>query len=380
MAVINSPTQSIEIAMIKADTDFYRQLIHEWIGTKHSGILAFGLTPYISLYVVESNNYFQSRIPGFGKEVRLQNEDIIRASRTRIKLFNDSFKDVPSLFEHLQWILTVFQKWMNVNHTGWFGIFQKWIQPDLGLYYYNDHLISNTQAAFFNLGFEKHNIFITELGQPINLDKLSHSVGYELGQYLGALSSLFSEEQQLDICVCKYQLIDKKFCNKDVKAQSFFSHSYNGSLTVDLNFSITLFLMTANFLIHVFHGLVLGNPDTWFKIKFLTLYHITLSLAKLRNYFYKTEKLSEISKTYFKELLDNKELKFLTSQKDFRDILVHYVIKDTLADKLQPDIRFFGLIEHFFQGSSFEEINAMVDSQLQRISSILEAWQKIKTK
>ncbi len=86
--------------MIRADVEFHRQLIFETAIKNKSGILPFGLTPYLSLFVIETYNYFGSRVPSFSSLAKRRHQNILRASRTRTKLF-DRKQDITSLMDHL---------------------------------------------------------------------------------------------------------------------------------------------------------------------------------------------------------------------------------------------------------------------------------------
>jgi hypothetical protein len=48
---IESVNQALELEMIRSDAEFYRQLIVETAIKNKFGILPFGLTPYLSLFV-----------------------------------------------------------------------------------------------------------------------------------------------------------------------------------------------------------------------------------------------------------------------------------------------------------------------------------------
>jgi hypothetical protein len=374
----NNPTsQNIELEMIGLDTNFYSQLTAELIkNSAKSGILYFGLAPYLSLFVIETYNFFSSKSPVFANAMKRQHEDILRASRTRTKLFDDSQKDIDVLINHLEWATEFVDKWMNEDHVGTIAFLQKWLQPDMGLFFYDNHLICTTQFVLFNMGLEQTNITTTERGKPINLSELAKSIGYDIGQYIGSLSNgLTSISNNSAIPTSQYQLNNSLFHQRDKKSKNYLRRIYNGYSTPQLNLCLLLFSTTTNFLNHTFSKLVINNPETWFKVKFLTLYHTVSSLTKLQNYFYTTGQLSELSKYYFGDLLGNKEIKLVRNQAKFRNILVHYSLNDLPDSTLNPMIKHFGIIEHFFSGRKFEDVEEIVDRQLLRLSTSLEEWQ-----
>jgi len=373
----DSINQKIEFEMIRLDTEFYRQLTNELITNSNKlGAIIFGLTPYLSLFVIESYNFFSSRSPEFANAMKIQHEDILRASRTRIKLFDDSQKDISSLISHLEWATNFVHKWMNENHVGALAFLQKWLQTDMGLFYYSNHLICTTQFALINMGLEKTDIATTERGKPINMSELARSIGYDIGQYIGSLSNgLTNISNKRAIKVAQYQLSDNSFREKNKKAEDYLRKIYNGESTPQLNLCLLLFSATTNFVVHTFSKLAINNSETWFKVKFLTLYHTVSGLTKIQNYFYNSAQLSELSKHYFGNLLSDKEIKLLKHQTKFRNLLVHYSLRDAKGMVLDPTIKYFGIIEYFFSGRKFEDVDKIIDQQLLRLSTSLEDWQ-----
>lgn len=364
--------------MISTDAEFCRQLIVEAFINYKSGILPFGLIPYLSLFVIETYKYFGSRVPGFARLAKRQNEKIIQASRTRSKLY-EGREDVTSLMKHLDWILRFSRGWMNSGHIGLAGWLKRWIQPDMGLYFFDDHLISTTHVAFYNLGYEAGSIAVTAQGEPIGLSELSHSVGRDIGEYIGFLSDEFTKTLGTSTTkLCQHQIDDAAFRFADKKALSFLRSLDSSNEPLHVNSCILLALSAVNFLVYVFRKMVVNEPNTWFKIKFLTLYHVTLSLTTLQNRFYKSG-LSQKSKQLIANVLADKELKILRNQSAFRNIIVHYGIRNVPESNLLLDCQYFGLVERFFGGATFTDVNNLLDLQLARLSTALEDWMNVKS-
>jgi hypothetical protein len=98
------------------------------------------------------------------------------------------------------------------------------------------------------------------------------------------------------------------------------------------------------------------------------------SLKKLQNYFYPKNVLTERSKKYFKELLRDGDLKLLGGQSDFRNILVHYGFDGFSSGNIDTKLKLNGLVEHYFDGKSYNEIEIILDNSLERISILLVEW------
>jgi hypothetical protein len=373
-----SLNQAVEFAMISTDAEFCRQLIVEAFIKNKSGILPFGLTPYLSLFVIETYKYFGSRVPGFTSLAKRQNANIIQASRTRSKLY-EGREDVTTLMNHLEWIVRFSRGWMNIGHVGLAGWLKRWIQPDMGLYFCDGHLVSTTHVAFYNLGYEEGNIAVTTQGEPIGLDELSHSVGRDIGEYIGLLSAVFTRTLGTSTSeLCQYQMDHDAFSFADKKALSFLRSLDTSNTPLHINSCLLLALSTVNFILYVFRKMVVNEPNTWFKIKFLTLYHVILSLTTLQNNFYKSG-LSTKSKQLLAYVLADKELRMLRSKSAFRNIIVHYGIRNVPESNLRLDCQYFGLVEHFFGGAIFNDVNNVIDLQLVRLSAALEDWMSVKS-
>jgi hypothetical protein len=211
----------------------------------------------------------------------------------------------------------------------------------MGLYFYEDHLVSTTHSAFFNLGYEKGDIALTRRGEPLGLTELSRSVGCDIGEYIGFLSDEFVKTLgQPATALCTDQLSASSFRLADRKGVTFLRDLDSSNTPLHINSCLLLSLTTVNFLIHVFRRLVVDNPNTWFKVKFLTLYHVISSLTRLQNRFY-TSGLSRKSKDCLARLMDDKELKTLRTKSTFRNIMVHYGIRNIPEKSLTSAVVFW---------------------------------------
>jgi hypothetical protein len=137
-----------------------------------------------------------------------------------------------------------------------------------------------------------------------------------------------------------------------------------------------LFLAFVNLVYYILQQLVVGGSPSLFKLQYLVLYHLSISLEKLSSFYYPRGVLSENSKKMLSLILKNPDLRTIRSQMKFRNILVHYSLDEVAIpyDKLDPNVKLFGLVEHFFGGRTMEELSIIVDRQLARVSGLLEAW------
>lgn len=366
--------RSVELELIKQDIGFYYDVMLNLASKQTIGIMIFGLMPYLSLFTVETYNYLQANFPQHANSILQEHKEIINASRMRVKLFDDTDKHVDGILELLKWIMEFSKEWHINGHVGLLAPLKRCLQDDLGVLFYDGHVIGSTHGGLFNAGYEKKDLPTTSHKISDVLVPLSRSIGVALGQYLGQLCSLPEFAPNNIESVFLYNIEEEKMKYKDEKADKYFSTVFNGSKTVDMNFSLLMFLSTLNFMQYLFGNVVVGTPPTLLKLKFITLYHLISSLEKLKKYFYSTGMLSNDSKIYFQEILEEEELMLLTKQKALRNILMHYSIRGIPEISLNISEDLFGLLQYYFDGKTYSEIDEMLNRQISRISAILEKW------
>jgi hypothetical protein len=370
----NSAAIEFELNLIKNDANFYLDFMLQLCKQESVGILIFGLMPYLSLVTVESYNYIEKKFPDYAKEISFEYEKIIRSSRMRVKFFDDTANRVSGSFELLDWISEFYEEWFINSHKGCLSSLKRYLQPDLGIFAYDGHIIGSTHTGLLFTGLGKENLSKNGEDMTAILGDLLFSVAQELGAYLAQLGT-GAEFISVKNNKFKYTIQDDKLGYKDVKSVDFFPSVFNRcDTTTSINFSLLLFLSAINFIRHILSRLMANSPEIFFKIKFITLYHLVSSLERLKNYCYPKNLLTESSKQYFENILNNTDLKKIRSQKELRNILVHYQPIKIPSSLLSPSFNLTNLVEYFFPGESFEEIDKKVDDQIIRISDILEQW------
>jgi hypothetical protein len=369
----NSAAIEFEWNLIRSDASFYVDFILQLCKQESVGVLIFGLIPYLSLVTVESYNYIEKKFPDYAKEISFEYKKIISSSRMRVKFFDDTANKVSGSFELLDWISELHEDWFINSHKGYLSSLKKYLQPDLGIFTYNGHIIGSTHTGLFFTGLGKENLSENGEDREEIFRDLLYSVAQELGGYLAQLST-GAEFISVKTNKFQYTIQDDKLGYKDIKSVDFFPSVFNRCDTTSINFSLLLFLSTINFTRHILSRLMNYSPEILFKIKFITLYHLVSSLEKLKNYCYPKNLLTESSKQYFESIIKNTDLKRIRSQTELRNILVHYQPIKIPNSLLSPSFNLTNLVEHFFSGESFEEIDKKVDDQIIRISDILEQW------
>lgn len=375
MSTLADHKTKFELALLLEDLLFYRDLANVANGEGMS-IMMFGLFPYISLFTNESYKYLSERIPDFAQVAKREHDEIIRSSRTMVKLFDEHLRDMEAIFYSIDWMNRFHNEWFMSDHQGLLAWLKKAIQPDLGLYYYDANLISTTHLAFFNVGLNDKTINALGPNLKTALSTISRSLGVGFGEYVQLLCTIFG----IDTNGVKGKFFNgkeliTKLSYNDQKAERFYPKIFNENGSIALNFSLLSFLAAINFVNMPLRELLTSKSPTFLKLKYITLYHLIASLKRLQNYFYPKGILTEKSKGYFKEILKDKDIKKILSRDDFRNTLVHYTINDANYSRLSMESKTYGLVEINFGNLSADNLEEIIDKQLDRVSKILNEWQ-----
>ena len=375
MTNAKSKTTKIEQIMIMDDIRFYCDIVQLFENENLVGHIVWGLIPYFSLFIIESNQYLGKQTPEVFRKMNHQHERIIRASRTRIKLLEDNRNDFKSLIKHLDWISGCYRYWFIDRHKGISGLVRRFLHPDLSLTSYSGHIIGTSQICMFNLGLGASDVNLTETNWfPNGFSELGHSVALDIGRYIGQIVCGFDLVSYLNDGRHPIPRINgQDFKVQGAKSDKYYNSIFNGAGSSQINAFLLLLLATINFIEYVLNRLTSGTSNSLFKLKYITIYHVVNSLKKLQSIFYKA-KLTRESRENFRCVFEDRELTKLISNPGFRNILVHYSIDKVPEASLNDSHHFFGLIEHFFPGNTFSDINAATDRQLKRLSGILENW------
>jgi hypothetical protein len=365
--------RNLELEMIINDVVYYHDLIFEISNKQESGILAFGLIPYVSLFITETYEYFKMFDPNYAKDLKREFEEIIRNSRQRIKLFDSRRKDFMDNLNLVDWVIDYQTSYFLNSHKGILSWLKRLLQPDQGNYFYKNHLISTTHTAMFNFGFYESNLRKIQSDAIKALSELSYSVAVEMGEFIGKFINDWDLDEEIN-CLTTNNIDADLFRFEDVKSEKYYRSVFNGSISPEINTILIFLLVTINYLGFILMNLVESTPDSLFKQKFIALYHIVASLEKLQNIYRPQGLLLEKSKYYISEIISDKQLKRIRSQSKLRNILVHYKIIDLSENKLSSNLRLYGLIENFLDGDHFDEINSKLDHQINRVSNLLEEW------
>lgn len=360
--------KDVELQLIAKDAIFFRSLGERLINDENGGSLIFSLVPYLSLFTWESAKYVTASYLNGSQPLKREFGEQIRSSRHRIKLFEKP----DELIALVSWARRYHRELFIEKHTGILAPLVRAVQPDLGIYTYDRDYYGSSLLALVNLGFD-----MDSFPQAVDIDTsekgLFHDFGLLIGSYTSEIIAILGLNQwRYDFNVDKPHAA--LFDYVDKKASPFFDNSFNGNEDADLNSVLFIIYLSISFIVNVFDEFIIGKPEPYIKIKYITLYHVVESLQKVQNMYRPRGTLSQLSMDCLAEILSDKEVKLLTKDKNFRNTLVHYGIDLNIQGKLDATLPFCGLIEHYFPQGSFEEFNHSVDINLWKMFEVMHRW------
>lgn len=364
----------LALQLILEDTRCFRGLFEDgFVSLKDSSVIMLGLMPYLSAYVVDSFEYLRRENSKFEKLLLQNHQKIIRISRLRMKLTGGRAEKLGDLVKFLEGIdKSHYDQFQRMNQS-FLRSFLSRFQADLGQYKFDNYLIGTTHTAYLHLGYVNPDdeIFINQGKKHRNFE-----VGRELGTYIKVLDdSVFRTKANGKNGQISYQLEDGILSQEyNVKSQIFYPNVFNSENSIGLNRLLVWLLCVTNFAYFILPNIFSHCPTSLFKMRYLTLYHVVMSLHKIQNYYYPRNVLAERSKDILKDLLGESFGKKIKAQTSFRNVLVHYSVNDISEKNIRMQLPLYGLAEHFFKGATFEEINVKLDKRLEFFSIRMNEW------
>ena len=243
-------------------------------------------------------------------------------------------------------------------------------------FFYQNFAFGSNHTGILNLGYDNDSLSIIDIKDPDYLPHMLKEIGYGQGRYVSIVFELFKKiAPHLAIKKSFQYDIDKTdLTYSDKKSNKFFDSIFNGTGSPTLNLSLFFLSVNLNFLNHILSKILVRSTYTEFKVRYIALHHTVRSLRKMQNHFYRSGILTDRSKKFLSQILSDKELKEITSQKKFRNIIVHYDLQDLAVTELSWDLPYFGIVEYFFPESSFLEYSIRIDHQLVRIANVYSEW------
>ncbi|MFJ6083210.1 hypothetical protein ACIQI8_17610 [Streptomyces sp. NPDC092369] len=329
-------------------------------------IMTLCMAPYFSLILHEAKRKPQAIDPAVFDRFSAEAEDVCARARHSLKLFEDTQR-------HIDGQLQFFKDEISSKHSEyflgntWLWLARKW-EKDLVLFTYENTLVTTSHAAAFHLGVKTENLLQEDNGAYML------GVMQQLGRCFGALGARM-DTQGGETFV--HHLSGERLWSADVRASTYYAQAFNGAGTESINGVLTDFQVRMNFIDRIITaGADVRNLEyTVFKIRYVTLYQVLLSLKLLKDE--ARYPLSSSSGDALEAILDTDAVRVITDSavREFRNTLMHYNLlrgADTArVDLTQP---IFGLVPQYFPAYDFEQLGELVDTCIRETACALNYW------
>ncbi len=343
-----------------ADLIYVFGLIFSLKRSAKSGLLIFGSHPFISFFVVESYGLLR-HVPEITAIFSDEDMDLVRSSRHRVKLLDNRIRSIDEVANALNEIRAAHSEYfLSPHRDSRLGWLKRALQPDLAVFFYDGHLISSTHLSTYNLG----KITVEEM------IAIQQQTWVSVGNYIGKLVGHFPLDEEIP--KSSQRSPPGIVSTKDFKSDQFYTRGFLNDVPLHAA-SLVAILAQVNYVHFVFRDLAFPDPLTFFKFKFVTVYHAFSSLKAINASRYPlATALSPASASFFTRVFDIPGSRWLRNLSPLRNYLVHYKPELSTEEKLRPSATHVEVIESLAGDRKFEDIDHLLDQQLQQLSQLLE--------
>lgn len=324
-----------------------------------SALIFNGLIAHASMFVVESHRCLTTLIPDTKSIISSSHSELLRQSRHRAKLLDDSEKSIEEVTAELISIAKRQREIFLEPHKGVLGPIKRALQPDIGLSVYDNHIFTTTHTVVF------------EFGKESDFSESAFEFGREIGTYIATVFRLFQIEIPSSVTIPAE--LPGNIGMRDIKYEKLYNRSPLDAAQMEISAGLILILANLNFVIYILSGLLPSSSHLLFRMKFITAFHANSSLNTLQRKLMTSESPPAVV-TLFKKALGNNDSRWLRKRRPLRNLLTHYLPDERLVDELQPDASRIHAIEHYSGGVSFAEVNNLLDRHITHLSGLLEAF------
>jgi hypothetical protein len=359
---VNSPiTTSYKQQALEAiicDTQGFATLFYSFREHPNSGMLTIGMMPITSMYVYESHQTLKALIPNIHDKFDAPSE-LLEQARHRAKLLGDTTQVLDDIGKELSAILGNHHEYFMRPHTGILGSLKRAIQPDLGIFFYEEHAISTTHMLEFGIGIKLDN------------KQVGYNLGIEQGQFTGSMLHLLGLSNPAPLPATK---LPGRLEMRDIKSPKLYQRGILGKLPLEITIGLTVLLVNLNYVRYILPPFLESHIHTRLRIKFVAAYHADKSLRVIQGRLYKDGVLSSDAiegRNLLGKILGNPESKWLQNQKVLRNLFVHYIVKESFLANIPTEATRQQVIEKL-ANKTLAEIEALIDEHLYRITHLLE--------
>ena len=322
----------------RVELDLIAQDLEELLGlslaiTKDQavGAIGLGLPPFIALFTEESFKYL-----GSPKRQNTENalttslfdtyNEVVTKLRARTKLFDDNRGGLEKLNETLVLAHNKSTGWFLSPHRGLLGILKRRFQPDLGIFYFGEHVICTTHTALLTVGLTQEQMLAMD---PSNMEEVSRFINefsVSMGRYLGEVTKYFVEggynnEFGPSMRAAEIQLPVTHNDHYGYRVYRYIADSL-GFTQTELSASVLFLIAQVNFVQYVLTRLLTPTSALLLRASFLTAYHATRALCVL-------DRLGGYVAPYqfdrrINSVLCAPDTDFILGARHVRNVLAHY--------------------------------------------------------
>ncbi len=322
-----------------------------------AALLFNGLIAHASMFVIENHRCLTTLFPDSKSYFHPSFSELIRQSRHRAKLLDNSKKSIEEITMELDSIAKRQREIFLEPHRGFSGLIKKRLQPDMGLYIYENHIFTTTHTVVYAFGKESE------------FSESAFTFGREIGAFTGRVFRLFQIE--IPSASKHFSEFPDKIEMRDIKYESLYNRSTLDTCDLGISAGLILILANLNFVIYILSGLLPASNPFLFRMKFLTTFHANISMNFLQDKLIKSD-ASPKKIMLFNDALINDDSKWLKDRRQLRNLLTHYLPDKQLRCKLQPSATRIDAIELLSGGLSFTEVNCILDRNLVFLANLIE--------
>lgn len=359
MSPVDGSVRQAELALVEEDLRWGLSVVVD-LTTSLPDIGSLGALCFLSqlsLLVTESERYLRRTDPSRLDWLGAHDQAAVVRARHRTKLFADTAYGVEGTVAYFAGPLADAHR---ATFTGnarfrW----ARWLESDLGLRTYSGRLVYSTHGAHYLSGTAPDMI----AGDP---GPALRDLGKDLGRYFSALAGGPGRAVPTFVAALDPGLLR----HRDVRSDPFYARSFGGGVEPGVAAALTTFRSVLNTL----DVLLPAGPRcaTEVKLTYLTLYHVLLSLERLRP----RRGLGAVVPPALDRLLTNSFVVRLLDPAGrwFRNTLVHYGFDSHLpTGVVDPASPLAGLVGHYFPGHDIGTLDLAVRRCLSEVASALDA-------
>jgi hypothetical protein len=360
-----------ELEFIAQNTAELVQLIRSNSAT---GEIGLGLSPFIALVAEESFHHLNTLAPQ-NSEAALKSplfesfSEAVMKLRVRIKLFDDNRGGLDRLLETLSLTQRKSTEWFNSPHRGSLGSLKRWLQPDLGVFYLEEHVIGTTHTALLTIGLTYEHLQAMSSDDMRDLEPFVKEFSVASGSYLGQLAT-YLQERGCDLDVSQSPRItrpDLPITHNDHHGRILYPYVSDqlGLAHPELSAAVIFLIAQINFVERVLTHLLAPTSTLLLRARYLTAYHATTALQELnaREVQVHENQLVRITR----DILNEPDSVFLLESRQARNIMAHYGLL-AASRFLTPDGDPFDDVLVGLCQRNRSDVTAITQRQLLRIS------------